>query len=92
MSNVEYDPKKDAANRRKHGVSLEAAADFVPVNIVEDTRRDYGENRYQAFGHIEGVAYILVFTPRNNRVRAISLRRASNKEVAANGTKTKTTS
>lgn len=89
-SNVEYDPKKDAINRRKHGVSLAAAADFSPVNVVEDTRRDYGEHRYQAFGHIGIEAYILVFTPRNDRLRAISLRRASNKEVAANGPKTKT--
>lgn len=85
MNSVEYDPKKDATNRRKHGVSLAAAEDFVPVNVVEDTRRDYGEHRYQAFGHIGLAAYILVFTPRGSRFRAISLRRANKKEIEANG-------
>lgn len=41
---------------------------------------DYGEERFNAFGTIERVAYCLTFTLRSGTVWAISLRRARNKE------------
>ena len=41
---VEFDKRKDAANRRGHGISLARAADFdfiASYTIIEDSQ-DYG--------------------------------------------------
>lgn len=78
---IEFDPAKDEANIAKHGVSLALAADLDVLAIVEDDRRDYGEVRYRAFGLIDGEFYSLAYTMRGENVRAISLRRAHQKEI-----------
>jgi uncharacterized DUF497 family protein len=51
-----FDPKKDAANIAKHGVSLSRARDFVFENsLVEaDDRFDYDERRWVAYGDLDG--------------------------------------
>ena len=77
---VEFDPAKDTANLAKHGISLAEAARFKTETIVADRRADYGESRFNAFGRIDGVTYCLTYTVRNERMRAISLRRARAKE------------
>ncbi|HBF53318.1 MAG TPA: BrnT family toxin [Afipia sp.] len=76
----DFDPEKNAKNIEKHGISFVKAARFIPINAVEDTRKDYGEQRWQSYGHIGKEMYFYVFTVRNGRVRAISLRPASQKE------------
>lgn len=45
---VEFDPARDASNRAKHGVSLQAAAQFEWETALEreDDRFDYGELRF----------------------------------------------
>lgn len=78
---ISYDPAKDRKNREKHGISLARAEDLEIVAVVEDTRKNYGEPRFRAFGFIDGAAYCLAFTERSEDVRAISLRRARNKEM-----------
>lgn len=78
---TEFDPAKDRANIRLHGVSLARWIDLEILFYREDDRRDYGEKRYRAWGTIEGVAHCLVFTVREGRVRPISLRRAHEKEI-----------
>ena len=79
---VEFDGEKDEANRRKHGISLAAAAemDFLLAQIIQDDRRDYGENRFRACGWIGGRLHMLVFTRRGEVMRAISLRKANARE------------
>ncbi len=77
---VEFDPAKDAANVAKDGVSLARAADFEPMATIVDRRLDYGETRYRAFGLLDGFPHCLVFTTKDQDVRAISLRRAHLKE------------
>ena len=77
---IESDPAKDAANIAKHGVSLAWASKMEVQAIVSDERADYGEDRFNAFGLIDGVAYCLTYTPRGENLRAISLRRAREKE------------
>jgi uncharacterized DUF497 family protein len=91
-----FDPAKNARNTDVHGISLARAVDFewhAAVN-VEDTRRDYGERRFLAFGHIESRLYVLVYTPREGRAHVISLRKANKREVRrhANQAKNKTSS
>jgi uncharacterized DUF497 family protein len=78
---IVFDPAKDKANRAKHGISLARAADLEMKAVIEDERFEYGEVRYRAFGLIGSVAYCLAFTVRGLTVRAISLRRAKQKEI-----------
>jgi uncharacterized DUF497 family protein len=77
---IDFDPAKDAANIAKHGISLARAAEMRIVVTIPDLRRDYGEDRYLAFGEIDGLMYCLAFADRNRGVRAISLRRSRWKE------------
>ncbi len=77
---IVFDPAKDALNLAKHGVSLAAAAEFEIHVVVPDDRRNYDEDRFNAFGLLAGRFYCLTFTVRNGQVRAISLRRARARE------------
>ncbi len=83
----EWDDEKDARNRRLRGFGFDLVHrfDFATAKIVEDTRRDYGERRFRAVGRIEGRPYMVVFTPRNGRLRIISMRRMHEKEARRYG-------
>jgi len=76
-----FDPAKDATNIKDRGISLARVADMVPVAVVEDDRKDYGEIRQRVFGYIDGVGYCAVITERGEDTRVISLRRARSKEI-----------
>ncbi len=84
---IEFDPAKDAKIRRKHGLSLAAAAMLAieAAFVVPDERHDYGEARLQAYGLIDGRLYVLAFTMRGEVLRAISLRKANSREVRRYG-------
>ena len=77
-----FDPGKDQRNREKHGISLARRVDMTMWAVLHDDRVEYGEERYRAFGEIDGHPQCLVFTVRDGEVRPISLRRAHQKEVA----------
>lgn len=79
---VVFDPDKDAANIAKHGVSL-AMADRMILDeaVLEvDNRFDYGEPRWIAYQEIDARLYVLAFTFRDGATRAISLRKANDRE------------
>ena len=78
----EWDPRKAAANRRKHGVAFSIIENFDwdTALVVSDDRRDYGEPRWLALGMIGHRLYSLAFTIRDDRIRLISLRAASRTE------------
>jgi uncharacterized DUF497 family protein len=76
----EFDAAKDAANIAKHGVPLSWGVAFEFRAVVKDERRDYGEERFNGFGLIDGVTYCMTFTVRGDIIRIISLRRARAKE------------
>ena len=75
---IQFDPRKDEANRLKHGISLARAEDFEIDTTVIDPFPS--KRRFRSFGRIEGRLYCLVFTLRAEQVRAISLRRVHKKE------------
>ena len=79
---IEFDPEKEDANIAKHGVSLRLAERFVPAEalIRLDSRFDYGEPRWIAYQEIDGRLHVLVFTTRQGDTRAISLRKANERE------------
>jgi uncharacterized DUF497 family protein len=79
---IVFDPDKDAANLAKHGVSL-LRADEIQMEealIEVDDRFDYGEPRWIAYGELDGRLHVLAFTVRDASVRAISLRKANDRE------------
>lgn len=84
MVEIEFDPEKEESNLAKHGISLGRAADFSSLRVVADLRFDYGEPRFRAWGLIDGSNYCFAFTIRSGRIRAISLRRAHQREVDRN--------
>jgi uncharacterized protein len=47
---------------------------------IEDDRKDYGEKRYRVWGYLNGQRVSLVWTPRDNCRRIITLRHAHEEE------------
>ena len=81
----EWDDRKAASNLKKHGVSFAVVKgfDFETARMTEDLRVDYGEERLFALGRIGRTLHALVFTPREEKRRIISLRKATAQERAA---------
>jgi uncharacterized DUF497 family protein len=79
---IELDPAKDEENIRKHGMSLARAKDLEidKAQVKKDNRKDYGEDRFIAVGPLDGRLCVLIFTLRDTKMRAISLRRANARE------------
>jgi len=71
---VEWDEPKRQSNREDHGVDFkDAALIFAGIFLeAEDTRRDYGETRVRALGHVGDDYFMIVFTWRGEARRIIS--------------------
>jgi uncharacterized protein len=79
---IEFDPKKSKSNRPAHGLSFEDFSGFdEEATAISDDRLDYGENRYRAFGRINGLGHMIAFTLRDGNIRLISFRRVHEKEL-----------
>jgi uncharacterized protein len=78
-----FDPKKDAANLKKHGVSL-AEGDGVLCDPLAMTIEDVsaeGEQRFVTVGaNTFGSLMVVVWTLRNEDIRIISVRKPTRKE------------
>ena len=79
----EFDPKKDVANLKKHGVSLSEGDgvlnDPLAVSVEDDSAE--GEQRFVTIGmNVFGSLMVVVHTPRGDKVRIISVRKADPKE------------
>ena len=84
---ITYDPAKNAANieRRELPFDLIGDLDWATAVIVEDLRKDYGEPRFRVFGYIGDRLYAAVFTPRQDALHVISLRKANSREEKRHG-------
>lgn len=79
----EFDADKDIANREKHGLSLTFGAKVLadPLRLeILDVRFDYAEERFVAYGDVQGRVYVCVFTERRQTRRIISVRKANDRE------------
>lgn len=80
----EWDPAKDAANRRKHGVSFgEAISAFMdPLSMtIPDPDHSVEEERYLLLGeNHKGQLLVVSHTDSRDRVRIISVRKADRRE------------
>lgn len=81
---IEFDPAKSAKNVEERGLpfTLVEEMDLSSALIVEDLRKDYKERRFRAFGLIGARLHTMVFTPRNDKLRVISLRKSNPSERA----------
>lgn len=88
---VTYDSAKSKRNEAERGLPFGLADEFdwSTALILEDTRKNYGERRYQAIGMIGEDLHMLVFTPRDGSVHVISLRRANPRERKRHAAQTK---
>ncbi|MEJ5991667.1 BrnT family toxin [Ramlibacter sp. PS3R-8] len=81
---VTYDPEKRERTLRERGLDFEdAAIVFAGVTLeVEDTRKDYGEERIICFGLLAGRMVVVGYTPRGADRHVFSMRKANAREQA----------
>jgi len=79
----DFDPKKGAANLKKHGVSLSEGDGVLndPLALTVEDKSAEGEQRFVTIGmNVFGSMMVVVHTPRGDEGRIISVRKADPKE------------
>jgi uncharacterized DUF497 family protein len=81
---ITFDPAKREATLVERGLDFaDAEAIFAGRELtVEDTRRNYGEPRFQTVGCLAGRMVMVVWTPRGEARHIISMRKCNVKEQA----------
>ncbi len=78
----EFDPRKSATNKRKHGMDFVGAqALWDDPDLIEIPARTEDEPRFLVIGKIADKHWSGVITYRDDRVRIISVRRSRKEEV-----------
>jgi uncharacterized DUF497 family protein len=79
---IEFDPAKDTANRKKHGLSLAMASELEwdDAHVWPDTRFFYDEPRFRALVSLGEAIFHAAFVERGDSIRIIGLRKASKAE------------
>jgi uncharacterized DUF497 family protein len=82
---ITFDPNKRQATLRERSI------DFLDAEKVllgrtytkEDLRADYGEQRFQTIGFLDGRMVMVVWTPRSSARHIISMRKCNEREQEA---------
>ena len=79
---IEFDEAKRADTIRARGLDMARAADMFSgaTLTVDDDRQDYGEARFITIGFLDDAMVVLVWTPRGDARRVISMRKANERE------------
>ncbi|MGG7518981.1 BrnT family toxin [Allorhizobium undicola] len=79
---LEWDEEKRQRNLKQRGLDFADVAWFEPESVItlRDERADYGEPRFNSYGLLRGVPCCFCWTPRNGRIRIISLRKINDRE------------
>ena len=80
---AEFAPKKDAANIKKHGVSLSEGGGVLndPLALTVEDDNAEGEQRFVTIGmNLFGALMVVVHTPRRDGPRVISVRKPDPRE------------
>ena len=77
----EYDPAKSETNKKKHGINFEEAQAlwFDPDSKGFIAKSD-DEDRFAIIANLKGKLWVGFYTPRENKIRIISVRRARTNE------------
>jgi len=81
---IEFDTEK------RDKALMERGLDFADSNkvfaglhfIARDDRFDYGEERFITIGYLDDRVVVLIWTPRNDARRIISMRYANDREIS----------
>ena len=78
----EWDENKRNLNISKHGIDFNDVRTVFDgyTFTVEDTRFDYGEERFASFGLLNGRVVVIVHTEDEEIIRIISVRKATENE------------
>ena len=81
---ISFDPAKRQAALSERGLDFtDAKTVFAGLTItLQDTRKDYGEERYQTVGYLAGRMVMVVWTPRDQARHIISMRKCNDREKA----------
>jgi uncharacterized protein len=80
--NFEYDDDKSCSNKDKHGIDfVEAQGLWDDVNRIEIPARVQNEARFLIIAQWLGRHWSAVITYRKNKIRIISVRRSTPKEI-----------
>ena len=79
---IEFDRAKRIATLENRGLDMAQAREVFAGNTitVEDDRMEYGEKRFITVGLLKSRMVILVWTPRGEARRIISMRKANARE------------
>ncbi len=79
---IEYDPVKRKQTLKNRKLDFDRCNDVFsgPILEMEDIRIKYGEPRYIVFGLLDTRMVVVVWTPRGDRRRIISMRKANERE------------
>ena len=80
---ADFDPKKDAANIKKHGVLLSEGDGVLndPLALTVEDDSAEGEQRFVTIGmNLFGSLMVVVHTPRGDGARTISVRKPDPRE------------
>ena len=77
----EWDEAKRQSNIAKHKVSFEEVRNFDWLGSKTSPSPRRGEERYVTVGQIGSRLHVIVWLPRGDRMRIISLRKANTREV-----------
>ena len=79
---ISYDPAKRATTLRERGLDFADAGLVFAQEVAtdQDTRRDYGEDRYITAGYLRDRMVVVVWTPRPGARHIISMRYCHDRE------------
>ena len=80
---LEWDEQKRLRNIAEHGIDFEDATDVFSdpnMQVYLDARRDYGEERFNAYGLSKNRRLRVCFTLRNGIYRIITIFKVHEKE------------
>ncbi|MEX3956124.1 BrnT family toxin [Trinickia sp. EG282A] len=79
---IEFDANKRDKTLTERGLDFARAAEVFAGHhfTVEDARENYGELRYVTVGKVDGRMIVMVWTPRGEARRIVSMRKANDRE------------
>jgi len=81
---IEFDPAKRETTLTERGLDFSDTPLVFSQSTITfpDDRKDYQETRFTTIGWLRGRMVVLIWTPRGERRRVISMRHANEREIA----------
>lgn len=81
---ITFDPNKRASTLEERGLDFADAVEVFagPTFEMQDTRKDYGEERLLCYGYLRGALVMVGYTVHGEDRRVFSMRKANEREKA----------